>query len=130
MHVNYRVCETLWQEAFPDTEGGVIETLELKTKGSNTLSKRNAFPQGVSIVDTDDWYTDACALFPESDEDLNRRYDLVRDYYKGYQTRDAQGKKKNVCVIVATHAAFNFNLPSRFGSKEESGMGLIYCASF
>ena len=86
----------------------------------------NAFAEGVSIVDTPDWYQECCDLFPESDEDLERRYDLVRDYYKGYLVD--QGK--SVCVIVATHAAFNFNIPKRFNAKEESALGLIYCTSF
>ena len=34
VHVNYRTCELLFQDAFSNVTGGVIETLELKTLGS------------------------------------------------------------------------------------------------
>ena len=57
---------------------------------------------------------------------IEQRYDLIRDHYLNYAVPDG----KSISVIVASHAAFNFNLPKRFNAKEESAMGLCYCSSF
>ncbi len=78
------------------------------------------------IKDTQDWYTEVCALYPESREDMQRRYDLVTDHYKRYPID--QGK--NLCLIVATHQPFLYNLPERFNVEDDIGLVLNYCKYF
>ena len=115
----------MWDTAFEDVpEGRIFEGLDLKTVGPEQLS--SAALGGIQIQDTDDWYAEALKLYPETDESIENRYDLVKDYYCGLPIQ----KGKKICVIVVTHAAFNFNLPRRMNAKEESALGLVYCASF
>ena len=77
-------------------------------------------------MDTTDWYTEANQLFPEDTDTIETRYDLITEHYK---TRPVP-LGKSVCVIVATHGAFNMSLPQRFNAQEKSAMGLIYAASW
>ena len=65
-------------------------------------------------------------MYPESDELIEVRYDQIRDHLLAYPVPAG----KSLSVIIASHAAFNFNLPKRFNAKEESAMGLCYCSSF
>ena len=125
--MNYRVCETLYDSSFDDTaelEGGIFENLILKKKGPEHL--KDIALQGVDVIDTEDWYSEANQLYPEEDDSLAKRYDLVTQYYKNIQVP----ANKSICIIVVSHAAFNFNLPKRFNAKEESALGLCYCSSF
>ena len=80
----------------------------------------------MEVVDTDDWLAEANQLFPETDESLPARYDLITEYYRNYPVPAG----KSMSVIVATHAAFNLNLPKRFNAKGDDEAGLSYCASF
>ena len=125
--VNYRVCETLYGGSFDEAnalEGGLLANLELKKMGAAAL--KDTALGGVNVVDTNDWYTEATQLYPEDDDTLPVRYNLVTDYFKNFPV--PQGK--SICIVVVSHAAFNLELPRRFNAKEESALGLIYCSSF
>ena len=78
INVNYRVSESLYDTCFDDND--IFDTLELKTKDRKTLEEEAL--GGVEIVDTDDYYEEVKKLYPEEDEDLNRRYDMVSKHYK------------------------------------------------
>ena len=107
------MCETLWgtiEFEHVHENGGIFDTLEMKTKDANTLKEQAL--SGVLVRDTADWYTEVNQLFPEETDTLETRYDLITEHYK---TRPVpQGK--SVCIVVATHAAFNMNLPQRFNA--------------
>ena len=80
----------------------------------------------MDVVDTEDWTAEAGQLYPETDETLENRYDLVAEYYKNYPV--PQGK--SMCVVIVTHAAFNLHLPKRFNAKGEDTWKKAFCASF
>ena len=71
---------------------------------------------GVNFTDTDDWYQEACALYPEEDEDLDARYNLVKDHYiQLFQNQVAQ-TAQSMCIVVVCHAGFMFEMPGRFNA--------------
>ena len=80
----------------------------------------------MDVVDTEEWTAEANQLYPETPESLQIRYDLVAEYYKNYPV--PQGK--SMCLVIATHAAFNLNLPERFNAQGDDNWGLTFCASF
>lgn len=127
IHVNYRVCEVLYECTFDEAaalDGGIFQNLEMKTKGPTILAQTAL--HGVQILDTSDWYNDAKAIYPETDEALTERYNIVANYYKNAPVTTG----KSTCIIVVTHAAFPYNLPERFNAKNETELGLTYCSSF
>lgn len=128
--VNYRVCETLWDtEEFEqaDANGGIFETLQLKTVDPDVLCIEAL--SGIEVHDTISWHSEATKLYPEDVDSLEVRYDMIAEHFKTQEAVPAT-TGKSLCVIVVTHAAMQMSLPERFNAREQSALGLIYASSW
>ena len=81
IHVEYRVCEPLTPVLVGTHDGDLFESLDLKTSGAEKLQEQAL--GGTVIHDTDEWYEEARALYPELPvSKVSKRINLIGDHYK------------------------------------------------
>lgn len=119
------MCGYLVDRCYDFVQGDIFEGLDIKTNKDLESQKAEAFG-GIEIKDTDDYYEDIKAVFPENGNQVTARVKMIGEFYSN---KHVQNQGKSVAYVVTSHREVMASLPEKF-SDEMYPKAFDYCGLF